>query len=456
MINEIFKEVNKSNFAANGDSIDKLVSFYTVLIYVIGAIFLSVSPFVAGPFQCFAPAEFKPGWVQYATRYCYLKNSYYVPFQTDDGMDDITIAEHVKSGEAMEVHYYQWIPYYLAFSSILFMVPYIYWTSITKAAGVDLEYLVTQASKFDVSCSKQNRENTIKSLADYIDIYLDNQEPVPGKKGCLEKTIDMFKCCSNQKGNLMSNNYFFSKIMSIAIIIIQLISLCKFLGMNLIFYSFNSKTFGDLILTHSFDWREKELFPLVTFCNFTNQQQMGNHYRGYIQCTMPNNIFNERFFVLVCYWLLALLALMLYSTVCWFNSIFLGMRRDLYVKNLIRVTESFPKDENDSSLEKERLKDFVSWYLQEDGIFVFRMIETNTSPVVASEIMCKLWDHFNSNYEEEKKHRRQKKSSAAGPKSSGTGSPKSWRDDDDDDDEEVGGTFDPSKDIAGTSSASRA
>ncbi|XP_075243220.1 innexin unc-9-like isoform X2 [Convolutriloba macropyga] len=448
MINEIFKEINKSNFAANGDSIDKLVSFYTVLIYIIGAIFLSISPFVAGPVQCFAPAEWRPGWVGYATRYCYLKNSYYVPFTSEEGVDDITIAQHVGKGDALEIQYYQWIPYYLAFSSILFMIPYIYWTSITKMAGVDLEYLVTQASKFDVSCSKQNRENTIKSLADYIDIYLDNQEQVPGKKSFTEKLTDMFKCCSNQKGNLMGNNYFFSKIMYIIIIALQLFSLCKFLGMNLIFYAFDPKTFGDLMLTHSFDWREKELFPLVTFCNFTKQLEMGNIERRYIQCAMPNNIFNERFFVIVCYWLLALLALMIFSSVSWFNSIFLGIRRDMYVKNLIRVTESFPKD-TESSLEKERLRDFVSWYLQEDGIFVFRMIETNTSPVVASEIMCKLWEHFNNNYEEEKKHRRQK----SGNKGKGSSPKGSESEEDDEFDGDAMDSYDPRKDMAGTSTA---
>ncbi|XP_063728693.1 innexin unc-7-like [Symsagittifera roscoffensis] len=443
MINEIFKEINKSNFAANGDSIDKLVSFYTVLIYIIGAIFLSVSPFVAGFFQCYTPAEYRPGWVQYATRYCYLKNSFYIPFKNDEGDDDVLIAEHMRSGDALEITYYQWIPYYLAFSSILFMIPYIYWTSITKMAGVDLEYLITQAAKFDVSCSKENREKTIKSLADYIDIYLDNQEQIPGRKSCTEKMMDMFKCCSNHKGNLMGNNYFFSKLMYIAIIGLQLYSLCKFLGMNLIFYSFDPKTFGDLILTHSFEWREKELFPLVTYCNFTKQIEHGQEEKRFIQCSMPNNIFNERYFVLVCYWLVALFALMVYSAFSWFNMIFLGMRRDVYVKNLIRVTEEFPKEEG--SLDKERLREFVSWYLQQDGIFVFRMIETNTSRVVASEIMCKLWEHFNSNYEEEKKHRRQK----SGKKPPGRESSEMSNMGDD---EEYDG-YDPKSEVAGSSTA---
>ena len=220
------------------------------------------------------------------------------------------------------------------------MLPYVYWTSVTKAAGIDLEFLVTEASKFDVDSSKEKRDGTTRSLAEYIDKYLDNQEDVPGKKSTFEKLFDSLKCCSNQKGTLMGNSYFFSKIMYLIVLSLQIVSLCKFLGMNLITFAFQPETMSQIMLRHQFDWREQELFPLVTFCNFTKQILNGNHEKTFIQCSMPNNIFNERFFVLVCYWLLTVLALQIFSTISWFNSIFLSFGREKYVKNLIRVTQT--------------------------------------------------------------------------------------------------------------------
>ena len=199
---------------------------------------------------------------------------------------------------------------------------------------------MTEASKFDVESSKENREETIRTLAEFIDKYLDNQEDVPGEKSCLEKLFHALKCCSNQKGTLMGNSYFFSKIMYLIVLSLQIVSLCKFLGMNLITFAFQPETMSQIMLRHQFDWREQELFPLVTFCNFTKQILHGNHEKTFIQCSMPNNIFNERFFVLVCYWLLTVLALQIFSTISWFNSIFLSFGREKYVKNLIRVTQT--------------------------------------------------------------------------------------------------------------------
>jgi hypothetical protein len=393
MLNEIFKSVSGANFAANGDWVDTMASYYTILVYALGSIFLSASPFITGHYECRTPAQYKPGaWNKFVKQLCYIQGSWYVPF-------DQHIQESIETGDAFEVKYYQWVPYYLAVMSVTFLMPYFFWTSVSNVAGIDLEFLTTEASKFDVTKTSIARADHINYLAKYIDRYLDCQKPLPGKKTVCDRVGALFSCFNNKRGTMMGNAYFCHKLMYILLFAAQLYAVCKFLGHNLVWFSVEA-VINNNLLTHSFDWKTVEVFPLVTFCNVTHQEKFGQTYQDWVQCAMPNNVFNERYFIFLCLWLMLVMVLMVWSCMVWFNKIFLSIRRDRFVRHVISITQSSLANDI-HSFHKDKLKFFAGKYLKADGMFVFQMIEDNTSPVCASEIMCALWSTFVDNYEEE-------------------------------------------------------
>jgi hypothetical protein len=372
-----------------------MANYYTIMVYILGALFLSASPFITGNFECRVPAQYKTGqWNNYIKQLCYIQNSWYVPFEKP-------IGQSVLDGEAFEVTYYQWVPYYLAVMSVTFLLPYFFWTATSNMAGIDLEFLTNEASRFDPAKSPTDRVTQVEHLAGYIDRYLDCQKPLPGKKNIFEKIGSLFNCFNNNRGTMMGNAYFVHKLLYIVLIVVQLYFLNLFLGHNLIVFSFETLLYNN-ILTTQFAWRPQEMFPLVTFCNVSHQEKFGNTYHDWVQCAMPNNVFNQRYFVFLCFWLLLVLVLMVGSSLVWFNKIYLSIRRDKFVIHLIKITQKKLANDIVSDPEmKKKLKYFASKYLLADGMFVFQMLEDNTSPVCASEVMAALWNSFYNNYEEE-------------------------------------------------------
>ncbi|PIO59358.1 Innexin, partial [Teladorsagia circumcincta] len=44
--------------------------------------------YVGSPIQCWMPMEFKGGWEQYAEDYCFIQNTFFVPFHEEIPADD--------------------------------------------------------------------------------------------------------------------------------------------------------------------------------------------------------------------------------------------------------------------------------------------------------------------------------------------------------------------------------
>ena len=62
--------------------------------------------------------------------------------------------------------------------------------------------------------------------------------------------------------------------------------------------------------------------------------------------------------------------------------------QESYIKQRLLVMEKITKDQ------REEVKTFVGDYLKRDGCFVLRMAAKNSSDLIASELICELWDKY--------------------------------------------------------------
>lgn len=45
--------------------------------------FFTTGQYIGDPIDCFTPGEFTPQWSKYTDQYCWVKNTYYVPYTED-------------------------------------------------------------------------------------------------------------------------------------------------------------------------------------------------------------------------------------------------------------------------------------------------------------------------------------------------------------------------------------
>jgi innexin len=65
------------------DSVDWLNYYCSSLMLAFFALAISAKQYFGTPINCWTPNEFKGGWEKYAENYCFISNSYYVPFDSE-------------------------------------------------------------------------------------------------------------------------------------------------------------------------------------------------------------------------------------------------------------------------------------------------------------------------------------------------------------------------------------
>jgi len=130
-------------------------------------------------------------------------------------------------------------------------------------------------------------------------------------------------------------------------------------------------------------------FPRVTMCDL-KVRRLGAVHDYNVQCVLPINLFNEKIFLFVWFWLVFIGLLTLFSLLMWiFRFIYLPGQRH-YVKRHLGFVKRLKTDTD----RKRKANQFVRQYLNQDGVFVLRLLAHNTSTVTATEFVTALWDNY--------------------------------------------------------------
>ncbi|PIO75209.1 innexin-3 domain protein [Teladorsagia circumcincta] len=227
------------------DSVDYLNYYVTSIMFAFFALAISAKQYFGSPIQCWVPSEFRGGWEKYAEDYCFIANSYYVPFDEEIPVD----IEHRKD----HISYYRWVPIMLALQAIMFFIPNWIWNMLHKQTAINPREFLKEAEKARYTVGEK-RDKEIESLANY---FMDTVAVFqPNVKG---KGYSSPRCGYN--ATLL---YLFTKAGYVSNICVQIIILNHFLGQNYLHWGFEMTS----NIVQGNEWKETEVFPRVIMCDF--------------------------------------------------------------------------------------------------------------------------------------------------------------------------------------------
>lgn len=370
------------------DSTDRLNRLLTVAILVMFSLIVTSTQYVGEPISCWTPAHFEDDHEDYANSYCWIRNTYFLPFDADIPTD-VRLPGERRGRGPRRLPYYQWVPLILLVQALGFYFPYRVWTRLSRYSGLDLHSLVEAGQSFSVTDMTEIRDKTLMYMAMMTDRYLRSFSAgdVPAH-GAGRRRLP---CTYNCHGNFLVVVYLFVKLLYLINIAAQLFLLDMFLGTPFHAYGVEvlRDTFKESRQMNDWSVQTSVMFPRVTMCDL-KVRRLGAVHDYNVQCVLPINLFNEKIFLFVWFWLVLVGVITLGSLVMWIVRVAYlpGQRR--YVKRHL----AFVRRLDDEDDRKRKTSRFVNGYLSQDGVFVLRLLAHNTSTVTATEFVTALWDNY--------------------------------------------------------------
>jgi len=189
-----------------------------------------------------------------------------------------------------------------------------------------------------------------------------------------------------QRGSYLSTLYLVVKFIYMLQILVQFVILNNFLGTHYTFWGF--EILRDL--AYGLEWQESGHFPRVTMCDF-EIRVLGNTHRHTLQCVLMINMFNEKIYLFVWWWLLLLGVFTLFNLVYWLTMVLSKPQQESFISQYLRVYRLVKEQDIN---EINAINKFVHVYLRSDGVFLLRLISMNAGDLITTDIVYQLWHQF--------------------------------------------------------------
>ncbi len=181
------------------------------------------------------------------------------------------------------------------------------------------------------------------------------------------KRFSCLLCCTvgQRSGNYLAFGYVLVKLLYIINAFGQLFLLNVFMGGRFHLYGFE-------ILQKWFRGQEIEAverFPRITMCRFIIRT-LGDNIQPYdVQCLLPINIYNEKIFLFIWFWLAFVSIASVYGLVKWFHYFTLKSRKN-FIRRFLKANGIDYYSENTANFDTEILRTFVDRYCRQDGVLL--------------------------------------------------------------------------------------
>lgn len=372
-------QVTLSRGARDDDAVDQLHHVGTVALLTVFALLIGMTQYVGEPIQCWMPAQFTNSHKDYTQNLCWISHMYYVP------MDQV-IPYRKEDRMLRNISFYRWVVVMLLIQCLLFKFPNLLWKELKGYSGINVQKIVSMAEQA-TSTSPEEREQKVKDLSQFIDRWLQTyriykynilirvQEKLSGV------VCFMF---GKRHGTYLTGLYLFIKFLYLVNVICQFKLLTTFLGFNFYMYGFEVIS----SLNDHGEFRDIEHFPRVVMCDIEIRQQQNVHTFS-TQCVLSINLFVEKIFAVIWFWLFVLMVATLVNAGRWVYDIMFHSRRERFVKKYLIMLGL-----QDSEKDRKLFRKCVATYLRDDGIFLLQSIGTNSSDIILLDIVRDLWTNF--------------------------------------------------------------
>ncbi|XP_023229449.1 innexin unc-9-like [Centruroides sculpturatus] len=384
------------------DGIDKLNRKYTLLVFLFLALPIFTKQYIGDPIECFTPTYFTEPQARFVNSYCWTASTYYLvaeegdqesgdsspspldPRLMPDEIDYASVDEtQVGSDKLRRVHvsYYQWAPLILLMQGCCFHLPFVLWGAWAHNAGVKLRRLLKRAS--DIASLPPGCQQRESLLAEFVDQF---HTLVTGNASCCADPtcrIPVVCRCTGGPSRYLCLLYLMVKTLYVLNVFFQFLLLTAFMGRG--FLRHGVELLRRLAIDG--DWWNSPRFPLQTLCQVRAAIQGG--LRTYIcRCVLPINVFNEKIFSVIWFYMAFLLPVNFISLFLWVWRCF-PCNRLAFIRLILWRTRLISMADI-SRISRKISDNYLGW----DGVFVLRMIEHNHGSAMATIIIGKLWEFY--------------------------------------------------------------
>lgn len=135
---------------------------------------------------------------------------------------------------------------------------------------------------------------------------------------------------------------------------------------------------------------EMNFFPREVLCE-VKVRQMQNEVMYTVQCVLPINMWNEKVFAALWFWMLFLLLLSIYSYMFWFRVLMFSSSRHRFLLKL------FPEEPFgvEASFGRSRYVDeFAEEFLNSDVLLELRLLESTCGLRDIRRVAARLWEAY--------------------------------------------------------------
>jgi hypothetical protein len=291
--------------------------------------------------------------------------------------------------------------------ALCFYFPRMLWRSLNNRSGLDIENLVDAAMKQEQKDNpSEERGKTVDYIVNAIRVYIENRyispDPHNRSRNFPQKIWYYLTFWRHRHLSAYIVLLFtFVKLLFLINSLVQIFLLNAFLGNE--YHLFGFEVISKFI--RGLDWGESRRFPRVTLCDF-HIREVGIVHRYTVQCVLPINLFNEKIFLVLWFWILLLAAFNIGDFISWLLRIIRVDGRSAYVRRKLNMSSALAAENADQFTspdrpklnDKKSIKDFVRDYLQEDGCFALRLLARNGQDIIVGEIIEKLYQHYYQTY----------------------------------------------------------
>lgn len=115
-----------------------------------------------------------------------------------------------------------------------------------------------------------------------------------------------------------------------------------------------------------------------------------------VQCVLSINLFNEKIFIFLWFWLCLVSIFNVLDLFSWVYTLIInGHDRYSYIRKRLSIINHVA---DASTQDRALFKKFVNSYLREDVILALRLLSRNSQDLIVSEIVANLFKHYKSKH----------------------------------------------------------